>query len=117
MNQRTLLAGIGLKREKSTLDVINLSGGERMKVAMLTISHQSNNTLLLLDEPNNHLDLESRLMLTQALSDFNGSVLVVSHDKDFIDDIGVSRVISLEDSNVKTLTNASVCRGFQRDIY
>ncbi|KHF24678.1 ABC-F family ATP-binding cassette domain-containing protein [Solemya velum gill symbiont] len=97
-NLRTLLAGIGLKREKATQAVVNLSGGERMKVSMLAISHQSDNTLLLLDEPNNHLDLDSRLMLAQALRDFNGSVLIVSHDKDFIGDIGISRVISIEGS-------------------
>ncbi|WP_235611008.1 ATP-binding cassette domain-containing protein [Candidatus Enterovibrio altilux] len=98
-NQRTLLAGIGLKREKATQAMVNLSGGERMKVSMLAISHQSDNTLLLLDEPNNHLDLDSRLMLAQALRDFNGSVLVVSHDKDFIGDIGISRVINIEGSD------------------
>ncbi|KMK51225.1 hypothetical protein RO21_07350 [[Actinobacillus] muris] len=97
-NLRTLLAGIGLKREKAMQAVVNLSGGERMKACMLAISHQPDNTLLLLDEPNNHLDLDSRLMLAQALREFNGSVLIVSHDKDFISDIGISRVISIDGS-------------------
>lgn len=92
---RTLLAGIGLKRERADQAVATLSGGEKMKVAMLAISHQPCDTLLLLDEPDNHLDLDSRLMLAQALRDYTGSLLVVSHDKDFIADIGVTGEICL----------------------
>ncbi|MBU6953429.1 ABC-F family ATP-binding cassette domain-containing protein [Hahella sp. HN01] len=95
-DQRTLLAGIGLRRERADQAVATLSGGEKMKVAMLAISHQPGDTLLLLDEPDNHLDLDSRLMLAQALRDFTGSLLVVSHDQDFIADIGVSGEISLD---------------------
>ncbi|MDG9669285.1 ATP-binding cassette domain-containing protein [Hahella sp. CR1] len=97
-DQRTLLAGIGLRRERADQAVATLSGGEKMKVAMLAISHQPGDTLLLLDEPDNHLDLDSRLMLAQALRDFTGSLLVVSHDQDFIADIGVSGEISLDGS-------------------
>lgn len=94
--RRTLLAGIGLKRERADQVVSTLSGGEKMKVAMLAISHQPSNVMLLLDEPDNHLDLDTRLMLAKALRDFAGSLLVVSHDQYFIADIGVSREIKLD---------------------
>lgn len=63
---------------------------------MLAISHQPGNILLLLDEPDNPLDLDSRLMLAQALRNFIGSVIVISHDQDFIADTGVSREIRLD---------------------
>lgn len=95
-DQRTLLAGVGLRRERANQAVATLSGGEKMKVAMLTISHQPGDILLLLDEPNNHLDLDSRLMLAQALHDFTGSFLIVSHDQDFIKDSGVTGTICLD---------------------
>ncbi|MGL4487456.1 MAG: ATP-binding cassette domain-containing protein [Yersinia sp. (in: enterobacteria)] len=94
--QRTLLAGIGLRREQVNQVITTLSGGEKMKVAMLVINRQPGNTLLLLDEPNNHLDIDSKLMLAQALHDFTGSLLVVSHDPSFITDIGISREICLD---------------------
>lgn len=94
-DRRTLLAGIGLKRERADQAVSTLSGGEKMKVAMLAISHQSGDTLLLLDEPDNHLDMDSRLMLAKSLRDYAGSLLIVSHDNDFIADIGVTGEIRL----------------------
>ncbi|MCH9692072.1 MAG: ATP-binding cassette domain-containing protein [Gammaproteobacteria bacterium] len=95
-DQRTLLAGVGLRREQADKRVANLSGGEKMKAAMLAVSHQLDNTLLLLDEPDNHLDLDSRQMLAQALRDFNGSLLVVSHDQDFIKELALDEEICLD---------------------
>jgi len=97
-SQRTLLAGIGLRLDRVNQGVGTLSGGEKMKVSMLAISHQASSTLLLLDEPDNHLDMESRIMLAQALRDFSGSLLIVSHDQDFIRDIGVSGKLCLNKS-------------------
>ncbi len=94
--QRTLCAGIGLPRDRVDQTVATLSGGEKMKLAMLAISHQPGNILLLLDEPDNHLDLDSKQLLARALRNFSGSLLVVSHDQDFIKEIGISSQISLE---------------------
>lgn len=94
-DQRTLLAGIGLRRDKVNQYVFQLSGGERMKVAMLAVSHQPGEVLLLLDEPDNHLDLAFRQILAQALNQFNGSVIVVSHDRHFLADIEIDNEIEL----------------------
>lgn len=51
--------------------------------------------ILLLDEPDNHLDLDSRELLKRALADYAGAIVVVSHDEDFIAGIGVDHVLAL----------------------
>jgi ATP-binding cassette, subfamily F, member 3 len=72
-----------------------LSGGERRRL-LLAILVQSGANLLILDEPTNHLDLESREALEQALNDFTGSLLLVSHDRALLDAVG-KRTVAIED--------------------
>jgi ATP-binding cassette, subfamily F, member 3 len=72
-----------------------LSGGERRRLS-LAILVQSGANLLVLDEPTNHLDLESREALEQALNEFTGSVLLVSHDRALLDAVG-KRTVAIED--------------------
>ena len=74
-----------LRGDKALLPVSRLSGGERLKVALLAVTggHRAPD-LLLLDEPDNHLDLDSRELLEASLIDYPGTLLVVSHDADFI---------------------------------
>ncbi|MEU8898291.1 ATP-binding cassette domain-containing protein [Nocardia sp. NPDC048505] len=82
-----------------------LSGGERLRaaLAMLLLADPAPK-LLLLDEPTNNLDLPSLQHLTQALSSFEGALIVVSHDPRFLDDIGVTRRVDLTpDGLVETL--------------
>lgn len=81
---RILLAGIGFRRESVYRLINKLSGGEKMKLSMLICSHQKQSPLLLLDEPDNHLDIESKNRLSQALSDYNGAFILVSHDPYFV---------------------------------
>ena len=92
---RTLLAGIGFRKNSVYRKVHHLSGGEKMKLAMLVVSHQAESPLLLLDEPDNHLDIESKQLLASTLKGYAGSFILVSHDSDFIAESNVDRIIEL----------------------
>jgi ATPase subunit of ABC transporter with duplicated ATPase domains len=88
---RTLLAGIGFRRDSVYRKVAHLSGGEKMKLAMLIVSHKQDTPLLLLDEPDNHLDIDSKQILASALREYKGAFILVSHDSDFVEEVGVSQ--------------------------
>ena len=88
---RTLLAGIGFRRNAVYRLGKQLSGGEKMKLAVLVISHQAHQPFLLLDEPDNHLDLASKRLLAKALLEYRGGFILISHDSDFAEESGVNR--------------------------
>ncbi|WNL39109.1 ATP-binding cassette domain-containing protein [Halomonas sp. PAMB 3232] len=77
---RNFLGGFGFKGDDAFATVAHFSGGEKARLALSLVAWQKPN-LLLLDEPTNHLDLEMREALTQALSAFEGTVILVSHDR------------------------------------
>ena len=81
---RTFLGAFGFGEEMIDLPVAELSGGERGRLTLLRLIKEGHNTLLL-DEPTNHLDTASRESLEQALRSFTGTLLVVSHDRRFLD--------------------------------
>lgn len=81
---RDLLGAFMFGGENSTKKVKVLSGGERTRLAMIKLLLEPVN-LLILDEPTNHLDLKTKDILKQALLDFDGTLIVVSHDRDFLD--------------------------------
>lgn len=88
---RTLLAGIGFRRDTVFRKVRHLSGGEKMKLSMLMVSHIKDSPLLLLDEPDNHLDIESKKALSIALNQYCGAFILVSHDPVFIGSIEINK--------------------------
>lgn len=96
---RDLLGAFMFGGEESTKKVKVLSGGERTRLAILKLLLEPVN-LLILDEPTNHLDLKTKDVLKQALKDFDGTLIVVSHDRDFLDGL-VSKVYEFGHQRVK----------------
>ena len=81
-----ILLGLGFKREDFNKKTETFSGGWRMRIELAKLLLQSNDVLLL-DEPTNHLDIESIIWLEQFLKSFAGAVVIVSHDKMFLDNV------------------------------
>ena len=96
---RDLLGAFMFGGEESTKKVKVLSGGERTRLAILKLLLEPVN-LLILDEPTNHLDLKTKDVLKQALKDFDGTLIVVSHDRDFLDGL-VNKVYEFGHQKVK----------------
>ena len=81
-----ILQGLGFKREDFNKLTDTFSGGWRMRIELAKLLLQ-NNDLLLLDEPTNHLDIESIIWLENFLKNYQGAVVIVSHDKMFLDNV------------------------------
>jgi ATP-binding cassette, subfamily F, member 3 len=81
---RTQLGGFGFSADKAQTRAANLSGGERARL-MLALATLDKPNLLILDEPTNHLDIDARSELLTALNDFDGAVVLVSHDRRLIE--------------------------------
>jgi ATP-binding cassette subfamily F protein 3 len=81
---RSYLALFDFREEEVFAPIAGLSGGEKGRLTLAVVMKQNHN-LLLLDEPTNHLDLDAREALEQALQDFPGAILFVSHDRTFVD--------------------------------
>ena len=96
---RDLLGAFMFGGEASTKKVKVLSGGERTRLAMIKLLLEPVN-LLILDEPTNHLDMRTKDILKQALCDFDGTLIVVSHDRDFLDGL-VTKVYEFGQQRVR----------------
>ena len=97
---RELLARFGMRGEIVFQKIGQMSGGEKNKVALARIA-QKNANVLVLDEPTNHLDLWARASLEEALRAFEGTLLIVSHDRYFLDRVATS-IIAFEPEGIRT---------------
>ena len=96
---RAALGALGLTQEKSVRKVGHLSGGEKARVALAGFVLIPSN-LLLLDEPSNHLDIQTLKVLTGALKKYEGSVLVISHDQTFLEELEPTHIITVRAGKV-----------------
>lgn len=95
----TILNGMGFRDIDRSRKVSSLSGGERTRMALCKLLLEEPD-LLILDEPTNHLDLESTMWLEGYLTDYKGAVLIVSHNRYFLDKL-CTRILELEDKKIK----------------
>ena len=97
-----ILKGLGFNEEDFSLKTNTLSGGQKTRIALgkLLISKPD---IILLDEPTNHLDMESIAWLENYLSSYKGSVIIVAHDRYFLDKI-VSKIIEIDNGNVSVFS-------------
>ena len=107
---REVLAGLGFSAEMMDGDVGKLSGGWKMRVALARILLMRPD-MLLLDEPSNHLDIESLIWLESFLKGFEGAILMTSHDREFMNRI-VGKIIEIDGG---TLTSYSGDYEFYRE--
>ncbi|WP_427835047.1 ABC transporter ATP-binding protein [Actinobacillus pleuropneumoniae] len=98
----TLLNGLGFSNEQLSLPVKSFSGGWRMRLN-LAQALICRSDLLLLDEPTNHLDLDAVIWLEKWLTNYRGTLLLISHDRDFLDPI-IDRVIHIENQQLNDYT-------------
>lgn len=96
---RDILGAFMFGGEASDKKVKVLSGGEKTRLAMIRLLLEPVN-LLILDEPTNHLDMKTKDILKQAIKDFNGTVIVVSHDREFLDGL-VDKVYEFGNKRIK----------------
>ena len=96
---RSILSRFRFTAEEVTKKVKNLSGGERMKVKMAELLQQEVNTLIF-DEPTNHIDIPTKEVLEEAIDDFDGTLIFISHDRFFINKFA-NRIIHFKDGKVE----------------
>lgn len=97
---RRILAAFQFYKDDVTKRVKNLSGGERMRVKLAELLQQKINTLIF-DEPTNHIDIPTKEVLEEAIEDFDGTLIFVSHDRFFINKFA-DKTIEFKDGHVTT---------------
>ena len=95
---RSLLGSFGLTNDSVFKEVSQISGGEKARLALALMIIKPSN-LLILDEPTNHLDIPSKQMLEQALSNYTGTALIVSHDRYFISKVA-NKIVEIRDGQL-----------------
>ena len=96
---RAQLGRFGFSGDRATAKVGKMSGGEKARLALALITREAPH-LLILDEPTNHLDVDAREALVQALNDYKGAVLIVSHDRHMVE-LTADRLVLVDDGTAR----------------
>ena len=96
---RAQLGRFGFSGHRATTKVAKLSGGERARLALALITREAPH-LLILDEPTNHLDVDAREALVQALNDYRGAVILISHDRHMVE-LTADRLVLVDDGTAR----------------
>lgn len=99
-NPRSVLGAFLFSGQSVFKKISNLSLGERVRLIFAKLTNQENE-LLILDEPTNHLDIQSREIIEDALLGYKGAILVVSHDRYFLDKIFINRTLTIQNGIIK----------------
>ena len=99
---RNILSKYGFRGEDVFKKIGKLSGGEKVRLILLKLIQKDKN-FLILDEPTNHIDIDTREILEEALKEYSGTVLFVSHDRYFINKLA-DRVLNIENLKIKSYT-------------
>lgn len=97
---RSKLAKYGFRQENVFKKIGKLSGGEKVKIILMKLIQKDIN-FLILDEPTNHIDIDTRELLEESLKEYKGTVLFVSHDRFFINEIA-DRIVSIENCKINS---------------
>jgi ATPase subunit of ABC transporter with duplicated ATPase domains len=111
---REILAGLGFRDEVVEGDVGTLSGGWKMRVALARILLMNPDSLLL-DEPTNHLDIESIIWLERFLRDFEGALMMTSHDRELLNRL-VTKIVEIDGGDITTYSGNYEFYEKQREI-
>jgi ATPase subunit of ABC transporter with duplicated ATPase domains len=111
---REILAGLGFRDEVVESDVGKLSGGWKMRVALARILLMNPDSLLL-DEPTNHLDIESIIWLERFLRDFEGALIMTSHDRELLNRL-VTKIVEIDGGDITTYSGNYEFYERQREI-
>lgn len=97
---RGVLIGLGFKENEFDKTINQLSGGQKTRVMLAKLLLEKSD-ILLLDEPTNHLDIEATIWLEKYIKDYQGSVIIISHDRYFLDNT-ISRILLLENKTINS---------------
>lgn len=112
---RSVLGRFNFSGDKVFQKVKTLSPGERSRLALLKLCMKKPN-LMLLDEPTNHLDLPTKKILADALKDYQGTILMVSHDLDFLSDFKIDQMLILPSGRIQSYDRDIVNRYHQEEL-
>lgn len=98
-NPRSVLAAFGFRDNEINKSIKFLSHGEQVRLMLAIMSHEEHD-LLILDEPTNHLDFSSREILEDAIKNFQGGLIVISHDRYFIEQIGINKIYTIKNKQL-----------------